>query len=53
MAKRRLSPEQRAELAEFDARSLENLRRLRELAEKGLADLESRRSAQRDPRSRS
>jgi hypothetical protein len=48
MAKRkRRSPEEAAELAAFEARSAENLRRLRELIERGWAELEAKRAAAR------
>jgi hypothetical protein len=40
-----MTPEQRAELVEFRRRSDENLRRLRELVERGWADLRAKRAA--------
>ncbi len=43
--KRKMTPEERAELMEFRRRSDENLRRLRELVELGWADLRARRAA--------
>lgn len=45
--KKRRSPEEAAELAAFDARSAENLRRLRELIDRGWAELEAKRAAAR------
>jgi len=43
--KRKRTPEERAELTEFRRRSDENLRRLRELVERGWADLHAKRAA--------
>ena len=43
--KRKMTPEERAELAEFRRRSDENLSRLRELVELGWADLRAKRAA--------
>ena len=43
--KRKMTPEERAELKEFRLRSDENLRRLRELVELGWADLRAKRAA--------
>ena len=43
--KRKMTTEERAELAEFRRRSDENLRRLRELVELGWADLRAKRAA--------
>ena len=43
--KRKMTSEERAELAEFRRRSDENLRRLRELVELGWADLRAKRAA--------
>jgi hypothetical protein len=43
--KRKMTPEERAELAEFRRRSDENLRKLRELVERGWADLYAKRAA--------
>ena len=43
--KRRMTAEERAELAEFRRRSDENLRKLRELVERGWADLGAKRAA--------
>jgi dephospho-CoA kinase len=43
--KRKMTPEQRDELAEFRRRSNENLERLRELVERGWADLRAKRAA--------
>jgi hypothetical protein len=43
--KRKMTPEERAELTEFRRRSDENLRRLRELIELGWADLRARQAA--------
>jgi hypothetical protein len=43
--KRKMTPEQRAELVEFRRRSNENLERLRELVERGWADLRAKRAA--------
>jgi hypothetical protein len=45
--KKRRSPEEAAELAAFEARSAENLRRLRELTARGWAELEEKRAAAR------
>jgi hypothetical protein len=45
--KKRRSPEEAAQLAAFDARSAENLRRLGELTERGWAELQARRAAAR------
>jgi hypothetical protein len=42
--KRRMTSEERAELAEFRRRSDENLRRLRRLVELGWADLHAKRA---------
>jgi hypothetical protein len=43
--KRKMTPDERAELKEFRLRSDENLRRLRELVELGWADLRAKRAA--------
>jgi len=43
--KRKMTPDERAELKEFRRRSDENLRRLRELVELGWADLRAKRAA--------
>jgi hypothetical protein len=43
--KRKMTPEERAELAEFRRRSDENLGKLRELVERGWADLRAKRAA--------
>jgi hypothetical protein len=43
--KKRKTPEERAELAAFEARSAENLRRLRELVDEGRRELRERRAA--------
>jgi hypothetical protein len=43
--KRKLNPEEVAERAAFEARSAENLRRLRELTERGWAELSAKREA--------
>ena len=43
--KKKMTSEERAELAEFRRRSDENLRRLRELVELGWADLRAKRAA--------
>ena len=43
--KKRTSPEEAAELAAFEARSAENLRRLRELIDRGWEELEAKRAA--------
>lgn len=43
--KRKMTPEERAELAEFRRRSDENLQKLRELVERGWADLRAKRAA--------
>lgn len=40
-----MTPEERAELTEFRRRSDENLRKLRELVERGWADLHAKRAA--------
>ena len=45
--KRKLTPEERAELAAFEAQSAETLRRLRELVARGWAELEAKREAAR------
>jgi hypothetical protein len=42
--KRKMTPEEREELAEFRRRSDENLRELRELVEQGWADLHAKRA---------
>jgi hypothetical protein len=47
MAKKKLTPEQRAERAAFDRQSAATLRRLRELVDKGWTDLERRGIAKR------
>jgi len=43
--KRKMTPEEREELAAFRRRSDANLRRLRELVEQGWADLHAKRAA--------
>jgi hypothetical protein len=43
--KRKMTPQERAELTEFRGRSDENLRRLRELVERGWADLHAKGAA--------
>ena len=43
--KRKMTPDERAELTEFRRRSDENLKRLRELVELGWADLRAKREA--------
>jgi hypothetical protein len=43
--KKKMTPEERAELAEFRRRSDENLQRLRELVERGWTDLRAKRAA--------
>lgn len=43
--KRKMTPEERKELAAFRRRSDANLRRLRELVEQGWADLHAKRAA--------
>jgi hypothetical protein len=43
--KRKMTPEERAELADFRHHSDENLRRLRVLVERGWADLHAKRAA--------
>jgi hypothetical protein len=43
--KRNRTPEDRAELAAFERRSAENLARLRELVDRGWADLGAKRAA--------
>jgi hypothetical protein len=45
--KKKLSPEDAAARAAFEARSAENLRRLRELTEHGWAELTAKREAAR------
>ena len=45
--KKRRSPKEAAELAAFEARSAENLRRLLELIDRGWAELEAKRAAAR------
>jgi hypothetical protein len=40
-----MTPEERADLAEFRRRSDENLEKLRELVERGWADLHAKRAA--------
>ena len=47
MRKRKLTAEERAELAAFEAQSAENLRRLRDLVARGWAELEAKREAHR------
>jgi hypothetical protein len=46
MAKRKRTPEEIARRREFERRSDENLRRLRELVERGWDELEERRAQQ-------
>ena len=43
--RRKRTPEERAELADLDARSAANLARLRELVEHGFAELREKRAA--------
>jgi hypothetical protein len=47
MAKKKLTPEQRAEREEFDRQSAATLRRLRELVDRGWAELERKGVAKR------
>lgn len=42
-----MTPEEKAELAAFEARSEANLRKLRELVDRGWAELEAKREAAR------
>jgi hypothetical protein len=45
--KKRWSPDEAAEIAAFEARSAENLRRLRALIDRGRAELEGKRAEAR------
>ncbi len=46
--KKKLTADQRTELAEFERRSDENLRRLRALVDRGWAELRERQSPRRE-----